>query len=428
MTQRPRPHTSLRIMVPACLAGLLAFASGCHFSSGVDGLDGGVDAGDDDVRATDSASPFDGGVPDARPVDAAERDGGVDAALPCPESSTIESFHAAEDETRYGRALALSGDGSTLAVSSQDSVSIYDRSEEGWSLVYRRTVFLTGPGRHLPGGVAIDESGDTMIWGATISTEASPDFSAALVFERADRGEWRETTLEATPGTLPNPSGVSISGDGSTLAVREDGIDVQLRLFERGEDEGWLLTQTLVAPSFNSVLDSTIEFSFRGDRVAWHTSGENWIGLHRRDASGEWLLEFEILGDGGPAGFAFDAAGARLVVRTASEVWIYDREETTWAESSRISLPDEGAFIVPSFVAVSRSGDEIYASNSTECGVAVWSWTQRDLDWTEAPTRYAGVEGPDAPSRFPVRVGEGTIALSVSESRGADAVGVYLLR
>lgn len=96
-----------------------------------------------------------------------------------------------------------------------NSFRVCFRDAEGeWLRVYRRTVEVSDPDLYAPGAVDIDDSGDTVIWGNSISTEASPDYSAALVFERRARGEWRETTIERTPDTFVVNTGVSISGDG----------------------------------------------------------------------------------------------------------------------------------------------------------------------------------------------------------------------
>ncbi len=274
-----------------------------------------------------------------------------------------------------------------------------------------------------------------MIWGNVVSTEASPNYSAALVFEREVDGEWRETTIEHDPETLVGRPGVSISGDGRTLAVREDGgggNGVRLRIFERVEAGDWLETHTIVQPSFDFSGGPVVALSNAGDRVAWHSSGDGWIAVHRKETSGEWTLEFEVP-DAGLLSPAFGGSGERLVVRLSGPdaIVVYDRAGTTWTESARFPLP-QPATEVPAFVAVSSSGDTIYASNSTECGVAVWSWAQRDGSWTEEPPRYAGVEDEN-PNRFPLGVAtDGTIALSVPgssrEGPPSEAVGVYLFR
>lgn len=400
-----------------------------------------IDSGTADARDLDTA-PFDGSMRDAALdaglTDTAESDSEpeVDVPVVCPASSTVQAFHPADDERAFGRELAFSADGSTLAISTRHELLIYDRSGDDWSLVLRRSVLQTGPITRLHGGLDMDDAGDTVIWGATIDSDSS-SVSSALVFEReAVSEEWRETALEASPETIPGSAGVSVSGDGSTLAVRGDrGGEVILRLFERSEVEGWTHAQSLVVPSFSSTLQSTIELSERGDRVAWHTSGQQWSAIHRKEASGEWVLEFE-LPNPGFLDVALDEAGERLVVRRSGGpdvIVVYDRVGTAWAETSRFPLA-EPALLVPAHVAVSRSGDEIYVSNSTDCGVVVWSWTQVGSSWIEAPTRYLGVvDDPDPASRYPMRVAGDTIAVGVPDSFGgegsaADAVGVYLLR
>lgn len=420
-------------------AGLIiCFASGgCHRSSGQD-ADGGVDAG-----RTDSALPLDARVRDTAVADTATFDGGFDsdagfdAPAPCPEPSLVESFHPEADETNYGRALALSADGTTLAVSSQDSLSIYDRNEDGWMRVYRRTVIVSEMVFYAPGAVDIDNSGDTVIWGSAISTESSPNYSAALVFERQAGGEWRETTIERTPDTFVIDTGVSISGDGSTLAVRDDGGGggVYLRIFERSEAGEWQqshVTELEVSTSGGN----TVELSEAGDRVLWLTTVYSSFAIHRKEASGEWVLEHDISGFGAVSP-VLDAAGERFVVRDpVGTIFVYDRSGTTWAESSRFPPSPMGGRI-PRPVAIAPSGEEIYVSASTECGVAVLSWSQRGPEWVESTTRQTGAMlGVDHRLLLSLSAaGDGTVALAVpddiittEERTPPEVVGVYLVR
>lgn len=439
LPSRPRPLLR-RILFPGLIA-CFAASAGCHRSSGQDEDDGGVDA-----RGTDSAAPLDARDQDALVADAAALDGGFDTgfdagfdAPPCSEPSLVESFHPDPDETRYGRAHALSADGTTLAVSSQDSLSIYDRGEDGWSRVYRRDVMLTGSGRHAPGGVDIDAAGDIVIWGSTVTTESSPDYSAALVFVREASGEWGETRIEQALDTFGGGSAVSVSGDGSTLAVREDrGVEVLLTIYERNEGAAWLPSQTLVAPSFGSPLDSTVELSERGDRVAWHSSEHFRVDVYRKEPSGEWTLEFEV-SDFGPVGFAFDAAGERLVLRVVGPdaIVVFDRVGSTWSQSARFPL-SAPSLVVPAAIAISPSGGDIYVGASTECGVEVLRWSERGMDWVQETSQQTGVPldtvGPPYVQHSMSVAGDGTVALAIPDARfngertPPEAVGVYLVR
>ncbi|MFK8004208.1 MAG: hypothetical protein AB8H86_31875 [Polyangiales bacterium] len=442
MTQRSRPRSSLfRRILSTGLAACFAASGGCHRSSGQDEADGGVDAG-----RTDGAVPLDARVRDTAVEDTATFDGGFDsgfdagfdAPAPCPEPSLVESFHPEADETNYGRALALSADGSTLAVSSHDSLSIYDRNEDGWMRVYRRTVIVSEMVLYVPGAVDIDNSGDTVIWGSAISTESSPNYSAALVFERQARGEWRETTIERTPDTFVTNTGVSISGDGSTLAVRDDGGGggVYLRIFERSEAGEWPQSHVIELEVGTSRGTTVVELSEAGDRVLWLTTVYSSFAIHRKEASGEWVLEHEISGLGAVSP-VLDAAGERFVVRDpAGTIFVYDRSGTTWAESSRFPLPSiEGRVARP--IAIAPSGEEIYVGASTECGVAVLSWSQRGSDWVESTTQQTGAMlGVDHRLLLSLSAaGNGTVALAVpddiittEERTPPEVVGVYLVR
>lgn len=418
---------------------LFVVISGCHRSSSLGG-DGGIRGPDvldsRDAPTLDAGARDSGFDADAEFADAEfDSEPEVDARERCPTASTVQSFHSEEDERRFASELALSGDGSTLAVTSDDALSIYDRRDDDWALAYRRTVLLTGSGVHSAGGVDIDDAGDTLVWGSNVSTDDSPDYSAALVFERDAMGEWRETTLAASPDTFELGSGVAVSGDGSTLAIREErGVDVTLTLYERRDLGEWARVQTLVERQDSSIRVGAVELSYDGSDVVWQTRSERFASIYRKDESGLWIHIFTTAA--GPQSFAFDEAGSRLVVRITEPdmIFVYDQEgEDGWSDARTFVLP-EPALLVPPYVAISPAGDEIYASNSTSCGVTVWSWTARGANWVEGPTRYVGVDSPARASRYPLSVAsDGTIALGVhgngnSGDHPPEDIGVYLLR
>ena len=153
-----------------------------------------------------------------------------------------------------GNSLALSGDGSTVAVGAQaeggtGAVHLFERAS-GWS---KRTTVLASDGQpgDMFGDVSLSRTGSVLVVGAYGRTGAT---GAAYVFRRSGATWIEEAILQAK---LPAPSAytgdyVVISGDGNTIMLaggRDDRVAADAGAVDMFEyrDGSWVLESSITA-------------------------------------------------------------------------------------------------------------------------------------------------------------------------------------
>jgi len=132
----------------------------------------------------------------------------------------------AEASDRFGWSVALSADGSSLAVGAlgEGSASTGLSGDPANLDVFDQfgvSVALSGSGDTLAVGASFEDSAALGIGGAE-SSNTAPEAGAAYVFRRDAAGAWtQESYIKASNTTREDYFGcaVSLSGDGSTLAV-----------------------------------------------------------------------------------------------------------------------------------------------------------------------------------------------------------------
>lgn len=168
------------------------------------------------------------------------------------------------DGDNFGNAVALAGDGNTLAVGAPFEASsgtgvdgtineaaggagaayVYTRSAGAWSQQAFVKAFNTGAGDNFGNAVALSGDGNTLAVGApmedgsgfgvsgaigTVYDEAAADAGAAYVYSRS-AGVWSPQTFVKASNTGSDDrfgTAIALSNDGSTLAVSaqmEDGV------------------------------------------------------------------------------------------------------------------------------------------------------------------------------------------------------------
>ncbi len=163
---------------------------------------------------------------------------------------------------RFGVAVAISGDGSTLAVSSRvgytdhDSASlhVYARSGSEWNLV--QTVSMVDGGG-FGASLAISDDGGVIVGGASrVNVGDNERQGAVFAFTRADGVYSQGPAIIASSGEAIDLFGESIalSGDGTTLAVSAPGANLEnsggvVFVYERSGVD-WNLVETLTRPGF----------------------------------------------------------------------------------------------------------------------------------------------------------------------------------
>lgn len=156
-----------------------------------------------------------------------------------------------DSEDHFGFAIAISGDGTTLAVGAREedasaeanqstndtessgAVYVFRRSDNVWKQEYYLKAFNADAGDHFGSAVALSDDGNTLAVGAPQEDGGSPgvngtatdnsvgDAGAAYVFTRAGNSWYWEAYIKPpNPGTEDYfGDAIALSGDGNTLAI-----------------------------------------------------------------------------------------------------------------------------------------------------------------------------------------------------------------
>jgi hypothetical protein len=263
------------------------------------------------------------------------------------------------DQT-FGRSVALSADGSTLAIGSNDARTLFVLHREPTRWVEAFSVKYDHP--EFGGAVSLSDDGATLVVGAR-------DGSGVVVaYERtgetwAQAAELRpaEPRLDSFDSNFFGRS-VSLSGDGSTLAVGanpkdEDPGSGAVYIFVR-ESDGWLEQATLEAadPEWREWLGATVSLSREGNTLIAGAPGRGDSGAAYvfERASQAWaergLLEAPDVSYGAHFGDAVSITGAGELVAIGApydgenepgSVFVFVRDGQRWTLQKHFSPPAE---------------------------------------------------------------------------------------
>lgn len=265
--------------------------------------------------------------------------------------SVLTASDATVDD-RFGRSVALSADGNVLAVGTQDweganndqgGVYIYDRSGSTW--VQRGSVLTASDaaandafGR----SVALSADGNTLAVGALLWEGGASDQGGVYVYDRSG-SSWvqRGSVLEASDAEANDWFGgsISLSADGNVLAVGsllwEGGTSDQggVYVYDRS-GSAWTQRGSVLGASdaaSNDQFGTSVALSADGNVLAvgansWEATGTNRGGVYIFDRSGStWVQRGSVLeasdaadSDAFGAGVALSADGSVVVVGASS--------------------------------------------------------------------------------------------------------------
>jgi hypothetical protein len=273
----------------------------------------------------------------------------------------------ANDE--FGAAVAVSGD--LLAVGAPRAVGVESRTgvvyafryEVGsdWSLEAKLAADGALPGDRFGNAVALD--GDFAVVGAPLDDRAGVDAGSAFVFIRGDDGVWmQEDALvdpEAEAGAQAGAA-VDIQGERVVVGVPLGAAGGAALVFARGSNGQWELEQRL-GPSIGAAGDSFgISVALSGDRAIVGASTASFADIFSgaayvfiRSGAGTWTEEALLTAADARAfddfGFSVAIEGDRVLVGspgadleglTVGAVYVFERDDGAWGETSRMVLPD----------------------------------------------------------------------------------------
>jgi len=237
------------------------------------------------VEAGDTTVPTDSTAPAGETTVPAAGDTTLPPATAGEAISLVQSKGQSGDA--FGGAVVLSTDGSTLAVGAlyadvngnadQGSVTVFTRSGGSWA--EQGVLTIDGAANDWFGySIAMSSDGGTIAVGAVYATVGGNKAQgSASVFARQG-GKWSlQKTVTGANGAAGDLFGysVSLSADGSTLAVGATGSDVDgnadqgtASVFSR--DGGWALQQTLTTAkaSAKANFGTSVALSADGNTLA----------------------------------------------------------------------------------------------------------------------------------------------------------------
>ncbi len=313
----------------------------------------------------------------------------------------LKASNAGRDDL-FGFRVALSADGSTLAVGAPQEASsaigvggdqkddgalhagavyVFARGGAAWAQQAYVKASNTGAGDRFGSSVALSADGSTLAVGAPFedggatgiggdpSDDAAPDAGAVYVFARGGAA-WSERAYVKASNTAPDDrfgSGVALSGDGSILAVgaiQEDsaalGVGGDQGDHAAGANAGAVYVFSLGAgwaqQAYVKASNTGAEDRF-GYRVALSDDGKTLAVSARSEASAA---------KGVGANQANDAA------RGAGAVYLFERGGTTWSQTLYIKASNTGIgdFFGES-VALSGDGSTLAVGAAQEASAAI---------------------------------------------------------
>jgi hypothetical protein len=316
--------------------------------------------------------------------------------------------------TFQGQDVALSADGSTLAVAGVNRASlstvVYVRSGDRWLTQTMLRSPLTFEGQHdNAGGIAISADGDTLAVGApavTVSfgdTDLS-DAGEVYLFTRSGQ-TWRAAGRLVAPQPLRSSTfgeDVSVSGDGSRVLVGQAGHAYIA-------DTGSLVVRELPAPAGSLSFGGSVAISPDGETAVtgdgFNPAGDGGAFVLVDDPVRGWIQRWHLEpqpGQDGSFGFAVAVTDTDTVVVGAPRydhgppytygVSVFDRRGASLVRTARFTPRyDTQARGLGRSVAVSADGSTVVAGAPYRNGVgairgagAGYRWVRRPGGWSWA--------------------------------------------
>lgn len=281
------------------------------------------------------------------------------------ESGRIEAGSPSHDGG-FGRSAAISGDGSTIIVSTRaasgsgstarSGIAFYERSGSTW---LRTAEFLTDPGRAFGGAVAITR--DASCAAVTLAGYPTASPSSVLFYRRGDDGAWTlSQTLTSNLATFQDYGDLAFDDLGRTLVAGErseltGGGAVSIY---RLDGQTWIEEARLTTPDpWQRGFGGSVAISGDGSTVAASvtdgTLNATAALVYRRD--GDWRLVASLPPaawlDGSMSGeVAVNADGTTVLAATrwndfggspfCDAILVYRESAGGWDVSSILPTPD----------------------------------------------------------------------------------------
>jgi trimeric autotransporter adhesin len=292
---------------------------------------------------------------------------------------------------RFGAAIAMSADGSTLAVAAVEedgngtgatgnpadntvanagAVYVYLRGATGWTQQAYLKASNPGAGDGFGVALSLSANGSTLAVGApgedsstttinSVSNNSASDAGAAYVFTRTGTTWTQQAYVKASNAGADDGFGTSVtlSADGSTLAVGAPGED--------SSTTGVIAT----APSVNnSAANAGAAYVFGRSGTTW--TQQAYVKASNTDAGDEFGRSLALSGDGGTlaVGAPNESSAATGVNGNASDnsaaasgaVYVFVRPATSWSQQAYLKASNTGGDdLLGQSLALSQDGNTL---------------------------------------------------------------------
>lgn len=387
----------------------------------------------------------------------------ADASPDATPGSFVAYIKASNTETfdQFGSAIALSRDGSTLAVgapgedsdaaavdgpqgnnASPQSGAVYVFGRVGTSWQQQAYIKPTSPssGDVFGWSVALSDDGSVLVVGAPLEDSAtvgvdstagdvSPDYDAgaAYIFVRSG-ATWAQTTyLKASNTDSLDDFGVAVavSGDGSYVAVGAGYEDSAATVIDGNQ-------------ASNTAGEAGAVYMFFNGGAAW--TQQAYIKPTNTDAGDRFGVSVALAADGATlvvGAEAEDSAATSIggdqnddTATEAGAVYVFARSGTTWTQQAYLKPPaiDFGDFFGKR-LALSASGDTLACSAPGEDSTiansgAAYVFTRSGTTWSQGPRLKAPNAGDSDQLGVDIALsGAGTLALVGAPLEDSAAAG-----
>lgn len=309
--------------------------------------------------------------------------------------------HDAAASDAFGSAVALSRDGSTLAVGAdlKDAgagvVYVYAATPTGWERRARLKAVVAAEGSGFGFSLSLSDDGRRLAVGAPFESIDRAEQGAVYLFDRHDKGWTVRAHLKASNASESDWFGASValSGRGDALAVgarHEDG------------------------PAARPVPDSGAVYVFGHGAGGWTEQARLKAGLAK---AGERF--------GASVALSFD--GTALAVgaqpREQAAVRVFKRKPTGWTEQAVLTSPEEqGQDRFGAQLALSANGDTLAVGAAGAAGAALVYTNQRGAWQLQATLRSPRGGADDAFGDRLALSADGSV-MAVSALHGGPATG-----
>lgn len=334
-------------------------------------------------------------------------------------TSSSELFKVTSSDTteHLGAIVAISGDGNTIAVNSNDgnikgSVKIFVKGSSGWTLqtVLTATDAINDWG--FGSSAALSYDGNTVAIGASHADSPSlVNAGAAYVFTRSS-GTWTQQgkLLPNDPAVdLQMGVSIAISGDGSTVAVGSinySNSNGKVYLYAR-TGATWAFTTSFMPATIlatGNQFGCSVTLTFNGSYLAiGEKTGTGSVAYSGavyvyRKVNGTWAQTAKIVPsdtNNANAHFgisvSFSADGSKLIVGADNDgaygaVYIFTAvSDTTWTQTVKLTEPVRSATGFGCSVSVSADGNALVigASMKDSNRGAVYVYTFNSSAWVQ---------------------------------------------